>query len=182
MLNCVDIVVLVIQHKLTGRRSPVEMLIRKKMRSEILTEDLIRDTFRQYGCVLKDFYEPISCIADSLLMTKDPLIVPSGSLFYKEMFIHFDEYCQQEVVQALIQHICSGGESGSSADSPAVAAIAALQDLASNHWEDLVKLSGFLITLLEYLDYMSLPQVKRIMELLSKMAYGFAFGDQSREK
>ena len=79
------------------------------MRSELLTGELLKSTFRIYWCVLKNFFEQLRAMADSLLLTKDPLVVPYGSLFYTEMFLHFEEYYQQEVVEALIQHICCAG-------------------------------------------------------------------------
>ena len=173
---------MVIQHKLTGRRRNVEMLLRRKMRSECLTEDLIKETFRLYSCVLKNFFEQLRAIADSLLLSNDPIVMSYGSLFYKEMFTRFEEYYQQEVVEALIQHICCGGETSSSTDSPAMVSVLALQELANTSWNDLVRLSAYVITLLEYLDYMSLPQVKRIMELLAKLAYGFASDDVTKTR
>lgn len=43
---CADLLVLVVQHKLTGRRRGVESLLRRKMRLELLTADLVRRTFQ----------------------------------------------------------------------------------------------------------------------------------------
>lgn len=173
---------LIIQHKLTGRRRGVEMLLRKKLRLEVLSTELVKETFQLYGCVLKNFFEQLRAIADSLLLTPDPLVVLHGSLFYQEMFVHFDEFYQQEVVEALIQHVCCGGESAASPDSPATAALVVLHDLSQSNWEQLVRFSAFIVTLLEYIEYMALPQVKRIMELLANMSYGFASTDESKTK
>jgi len=104
------------------------------MRCEQLTGELLKGAFRLYSCVLKNFFEQLRAIADSLLLTKDPLVIPHGSLFYTEMFEGFEEYYQQEVVEALIQHICCAGETTSSADSPATASVIALQQLADTCW------------------------------------------------
>lgn len=152
------------------------------MRSEIFTTELVKETFQLYNCVLKNHFEQLCAIADSLLMTSDPLVIAYGSMFYQEMFIHFDEFYQQEVVQALIQHVCCGGDRTSSPDSPATAALVVLQELAENHWEQLIRFSAFVVTLLEYIEYMALPQVKRVMELLAKLAYGFAMTDESKKR
>ena len=179
---CCDLIVLVIQHKLTGRRRVVESLLKKKMRAEMFSADLIKETFRVYSFVLKDFFEQLRSMADSLLLSRDPLAVSCGAALYKEMFIHFDGYYQQEVVVALMHHVGSGGEMLSSDTSPASSSIAALQELAMNRWEDMVQLSNFIITILEYLDYMPLPQVKRVMELLARMAYGYTVQDQTKSR
>ena len=173
---------LLIQHKLTGRRLAVEKLILKKMRTEAITTEMVQDTFDNYVCVLKNFFEQLRTIADCLLLTSDPLVVSQGSLFYQEMFIHLDEFYQQEVVEALIQHICCGGGSSATPDSPATASLIVLQFLADEHWQYLVRFSAFAITLLEYLEYMGLQQVKRVMELLAKMAFGFSVDDNEKKR
>ena len=84
------------------------------------------------------------------------------------------------VIDVSLFHSNHSGEMSSSADSPATASALALQQLANNCWCDLVRLSAYIVTLLEYLDYMPLPQVKRIMELLAKLAYGFSPTDESK--
>ncbi len=54
-----------------------------------------------YASVLKDFFEQLRSMADSLLLSREPLAVAAGSLLYKQMFQHFDSYFQQEVVDLL---------------------------------------------------------------------------------
>lgn len=179
---CADLLILIIQHKLTGRRRGVETLLKKKLRTEILSTETVKQTFQLYSSVLKNYFEQLRAIADSLLLASDPLIVSYGSLFYQEMFVHFEEFYQQEVVEALIQHVCCGGESASSAASPAAAALTVLQELSESGWEQLARFSAFIVTLLEYIEYMALPQVKRVMELLAAMSYGFSSTDESKTK
>lgn len=152
------------------------------MRSETLTVDLVKETFQLYDCVLKNYFEQLIAIADCLLLSSDPLVITHGSIFFQEMFIHFDEFYQQEVVQSLIQHVCCCGDRTSSVDSPATAALVVLQELSESNWEHLVRFSGFLVTLLEFIEYMALPQVKKVMELLAKMAYGFSMSDESKSR
>lgn len=117
------------------------------------------------------------------------MAVPHGSLIYLEMFARLDEFHQQEVVEALIQHICSSGgggghaaTDGSAAENPATAALIVLQELAETRWEHLVRFSALAVSLLEFLEYMGLAQIKRIMELLAKMAYGFSDADESKKR
>lgn len=148
----------------------------------MITTDLVKETFQVYDCVLKNYFEQLCAIADSLILTADPLVISYGSMFFQEMFIQFDEFYQQEVVQALIQHVCCAGDKTSSPDSPATAAMLVFQELAETHWEHLIRFSGFIITLLEYIEYMALPQVKRVMELLAKMAYGFSATDEAKTR
>ncbi|XP_057379729.1 Fanconi anemia group D2 protein-like [Daphnia carinata] len=179
-LTCIDLLVLVIQHKLSGRRLEVELTIRKKIRSETLTTELVKETFKLYDCVLKNHFEQLCAIADSLILTSDPLLALHGSVCFQEMFVHFDEFYQQEVVQALIQYVSCAGHKSSSDNSPATAALIVLQELADANWNHLVRFSAFIVSLLEYIEYMALPQVKRVMELLAKMAYGFSMTDETK--
>lgn len=172
--------VLVIQHKISGRRPEVELTIRKKIRSEKLTTELVKETFKLYDCVLKNYFEQLCAIADNLILTSDPLLALHGSVFFQEMFVHFDEFYQQEVVQALIQYVSCAGHNSSSNNSPATAALIVLQELADANWNHLVRFSAFIVSLLEYIEYMALPQVKRVMELLAKMAYGFSMTDETK--
>lgn len=179
-LTCSDMLVLVIQHKISGRRPEVELTIRKKIRSEKLTTELVKETFKLYDCVLKNYFEQLCAIADNLILTSDPLLALHGSVFFQEMFVHFDEFYQQEVVQALIQYVSCAGHNSSSNNSPATAALIVLQELADANWNHLVRFSAFIVSLLEYIEYMALPQVKRVMELLAKMAYGFSMTDETK--
>ena len=171
-----------IQHRFAGRRRAVELLFRKQMRSETIPTELLQETFQLYNCVLKKYFEQLCAIADSLLLTSDSLVIAYGSLLYQEMFVHFDEYYQQEVVQALVQHVCCHGHRTSSPGSPATAALVVLQELAENNWEQLIRFSAFVVTMVEYIDSMALPQVKRVMELLAYMAYGFKVTDESKRR
>ena len=156
---------------MTGCRVAVEKLILKKMRTEAITTELVQDTFGIYVCALKNFFEQLCTIADCLLLTSDPLVVSQGSLFYQEMFIH--ECSRQEVVEALIQHICRGGGSSATNDIPATASLIVLQFLADEHWQYLVPFAMCFLTLFDQLDKIALQHVKRVMKLLAKIAFAF---------
>jgi len=102
------------------------------------------------------------------------------------MFSRLDEFYQQEVVEVLIQHICCSGVgasgNGGGTESPATASLVVLQELADNRWGDLVQFSALAVSLLEYLQYMGLALIKKVMELLARMAYGFSETNQSQNR
>ena len=90
------------------------------------------------------------------------------------------------MIDALIQHICCSGEvvsgNGAGAESLATASLALLQELADNRWGDLVRFSSSAVSLLEYLEYMSPAQIRKVMKLLATIAYGFSETNLSQSR
>lgn len=85
------------------------------------------------------------------------------------------------MVLSLIRHVSANG-GGDGESSPATAAVLALNELALNEWDAMVQQSAFVVSILEYLDYMPLPQVKRVMELLARIGYGYSVEDQTKSR
>uniref|UniRef100_A0A2K5LMV4 FA complementation group D2 n=1 Tax=Cercocebus atys TaxID=9531 RepID=A0A2K5LMV4_CERAT len=75
-----------------------------------IQEQLLQSTFSVHYLVLKDMCSSILSLAQSFPHSLDQSIISFGSLLYKYAFKFFDTYCQQEVVGALVTHICSGNE------------------------------------------------------------------------
>ena len=102
------------------------------------------------------------------------------------MFSRLDVCYQKEVVEAIIQHICCslGGDSenGGDAESLSSASVVLLQNLVENHLEVLVKHSDLTVALLGCLKNLSLFQVKKVTQLLAKIAYGFPDSYQPQDR
>nr|XP_055116458.1 Fanconi anemia group D2 protein isoform X4 [Symphalangus syndactylus] len=94
----------------TQTKKYIERVLRNKIRSGCIKEQLLQSTFSIHYLVLKDMCSSILSLAQSLLHSLDQSIISFGSLLYKYAFKFFDTYCQQEVVGALVTHICSGNE------------------------------------------------------------------------
>ncbi|XP_040484403.1 Fanconi anemia group D2 protein isoform X2 [Ursus maritimus] len=101
---------LIIYSTNTQTKKYIERVLRNKIRSGCFQEQLLQSTFYIHYLVLKDICPSILSLAQSLLHSLDQSIILFGSLLYKYAFTFFDTYCQQEVVGALVTHICSGNE------------------------------------------------------------------------
>uniref|UniRef100_A0A4W3K0T5 FA complementation group D2 n=1 Tax=Callorhinchus milii TaxID=7868 RepID=A0A4W3K0T5_CALMI len=58
--------------------------------------------------VVREYFPTILSLAQTLLRSTDPSVVSFACEMYKLAFRTFDSYCQQEVVGALVTHVCSG--------------------------------------------------------------------------
>ncbi|XP_044772401.1 Fanconi anemia group D2 protein isoform X3 [Neomonachus schauinslandi] len=101
---------LIIYSTNTQTKKYIERVLRNKIRSGCFQEQLLQSAFYIHYLVLKDICPSILSLAQSLLHSLDQSIILFGSLLYKYAFKFFDTYCQQEVVGALVTHICSGNE------------------------------------------------------------------------
>ena len=68
--HCVDFLILLMEHKLSTLRTPVELLIKHKLRSEAMSADLVTEALKLYGFVLKNYFDQLRAVADSLLLSK----------------------------------------------------------------------------------------------------------------
>uniref|UniRef100_A0A8C2R0Q7 FA complementation group D2 n=1 Tax=Capra hircus TaxID=9925 RepID=A0A8C2R0Q7_CAPHI len=101
---------LIIYSTNTQTKKYIERVLRNKIRSGCFEEDLLQGTFYIHYLVLKDVCPSILSLAQSLLNSLDQSIILFGSLLYRYSFMFFDTYCQQEVIGALVTHVCSGNE------------------------------------------------------------------------
>nr|XP_034367571.1 Fanconi anemia group D2 protein isoform X3 [Arvicanthis niloticus] len=101
---------LIIYSTSTQTKKSAEKLLRNKIQSGCIQEQLLDSTFSTHDLVLKDICPSILLLAQTLFHSQDQRIILFGSLLYKYAFKFFDAYCQQEVVGALVTHVCSGNE------------------------------------------------------------------------
>uniref|UniRef100_A0A8B9N3E4 FA complementation group D2 n=1 Tax=Accipiter nisus TaxID=211598 RepID=A0A8B9N3E4_9AVES len=106
-----DLIVLLLIHSTnTKNRKQIEKVLRSKIRLGCMPEQLMQNAFQNHSMVIKDFFPSILALAQTFLHSSHPAIVSFGSCMYKQAFAAFDSYCQQEVVTALVTHVCSGNE------------------------------------------------------------------------
>ncbi|XP_057562547.1 Fanconi anemia group D2 protein isoform X2 [Hippopotamus amphibius kiboko] len=156
---------LIIYSTNTQTKKYIERVLRNKIRSGCFQEELLQGTFYIHYLVLKDVCPSILSLAQSLLHSLDQSIILFGSLLYKYAFKFFDTYCQQEVIGALVTHICSGNE--------------AEVDIALDVLLELVVLNPsamrlnavFVKGILDYLDNMSPEQIRKLFYILSMLAF-----------
>ncbi|XP_032503885.1 Fanconi anemia group D2 protein isoform X6 [Phocoena sinus] len=149
----------------TQTKKCIERVLRNKIRSGCFQEQLLQSTFYIHYLVLKDICPSILSLAQSLLHSLDQSIILFGSLLYKYAFNFFDTYCQQEVIGALVTHICSGNE------AEVDTALDVLLDLVVLNPSAMRLNAVFVKGILDYLDNMSPQQIRKLFYILSTLAF-----------
>ncbi|XP_046951462.1 Fanconi anemia group D2 protein [Lynx rufus] len=143
----------------------VERVLRNKIRSGCFEEQLLQSTFYIHYMVLKDVCPSILSLAQSFVHSLDRSIILFGSLLYKYAFNFFDTYCQQEVVGALVTHICSGNEAEVDTGLDVLLELVVLNLSA-------MRLNAIFVKgILDYLDNMSPWQIRKLFYILSTLAF-----------
>ncbi|XP_036911502.1 Fanconi anemia group D2 protein isoform X1 [Sturnira hondurensis] len=159
------VMLLIIYSTNTQTKKYVERVLRNKIRSGCFEEQLLYSTFFIHHLVLKDVFPSILSLAQNLLHSLDPSIILFGSLLYKYAFKFFDNYCQQEVVGALVTHICSGNE------AEVDTALDVLLELVLLNLSAMRLNAVYVKGILDYLDKMSPRQIRKSFYLLSTLAF-----------
>ncbi|XP_022353957.1 Fanconi anemia group D2 protein isoform X2 [Enhydra lutris kenyoni] len=156
---------LIIYSTNTQTKKYIERVLRNKIRSGCFQEQLLQSTFYIHDLVLKDICPSILSLAQCLLHSLDQSIILFGSLLYKYAFKFFDTYCQQEVVGALVTHICSGNE------AEVDTALDVLLELVVLNLSAMRLNAVFVKGILDYLDNMSPQQIRKLFYILSTLAF-----------
>ncbi|XP_021116162.1 Fanconi anemia group D2 protein isoform X3 [Heterocephalus glaber] len=161
-----DVVMLFIIYSTnTHTKKYIEKVLRSKIRSGCFDQQLLEGTFCVHFMVLEDICPSILLLAQSLFHSQDESITSFGSLLYKYSFRIFDTYCQQEVVGALVTHVCSGNEAEVDAALDVFLELTILDPPA-------MRLNAvFVKGLLDYLDNMSPQQIRKLFHILSTLAF-----------
>uniref|UniRef100_A0A2I2YHN9 FA complementation group D2 n=1 Tax=Gorilla gorilla gorilla TaxID=9595 RepID=A0A2I2YHN9_GORGO len=149
----------------TQTKKYIERVLRNKIRSGYIQEQLLQSTFSVHYLVLKDMCSSVLSLAQSLLHSLDQSIISFGSLLYKYAFKFFDTYCQQEVVGALVTHICSGNE------AEVDTALDVLLELVVLNPSAMMMNAVFVKGILDYLDNISPQQIRKLFYVLSTLAF-----------
>ncbi|KAJ3603047.1 hypothetical protein NHX12_030791, partial [Muraenolepis orangiensis] len=149
-----DLLVLLILHTTNANHSRrgAERLLKVKVRAGQIQDGLLHKTFKGY--------------AQSLLRSPDPCVVPFGGHMYRLSFVTFDSYCQQEVVGSLVTHVCSGV--GGEVD----VALELLCGLVTEKPSEMALYAVFVKGILDYMDNLTPQQIRRLFQLLSRLAFG----------
>ncbi|GAA6215791.1 Fanconi anemia group D2 protein [Lates japonicus] len=164
----IDLLVLFILHSTNANQSRrgAERILKVKVRTGMIQEALLQKTFRDYSQVMRGYFSSILALAQSLLRSPDPCVVPFGGHMYRLSFTVFDSYCQQEVVGSLVTHVCSGvcGEVDM--------ALELLCGLVTEKPSEMALYAVFVKGILDYMDNLTPQQIRRLFHLLSRLAFG----------
>uniref|UniRef100_A0A8C5WYS2 FA complementation group D2 n=1 Tax=Laticauda laticaudata TaxID=8630 RepID=A0A8C5WYS2_LATLA len=157
------IMLLIIYATSTKNKKQIERLLKSKIQSGCLREQLLQNAFRYHSLV--DLFPAILSVAESFVNSADPCVISFGSCMYKQAFMAFDSYCQQEIVGALVAHICGGNK------VEVDVSLDILTDLVSVHTSSVVSYIVFLKSTLDYMDNLGPQQIRKLFHILSMLAF-----------
>ncbi|XP_037759354.1 Fanconi anemia group D2 protein isoform X4 [Chelonia mydas] len=161
-----DLIVLLLIHTTnTKSRKQIERVLRNKIPLGCVPEQLLQSAFRNHSLVIKDFFPSILSLAQTFLHSADPCVVSFGSCMYKQAFSAFDSYCQQEVVSALVTHICGGN------DVEVDISLDVLTDLVTLHTSSLIRYATFVKNILDYTEKLNPQQIRKLFYILGELAF-----------
>ncbi|KAM7011534.1 Fanconi anemia group D2 protein [Passerculus sandwichensis] len=161
-----DLIVLLLIHSTNTRnRKQTEKVLRSKIRLGCMPEQLMQNAFQDHATVIKDFFPSILALAQTFLHSAHPAVVSFGSCMYKQAFAAFDSYCQQEVVSALVTHVCSGSE------TELDISLDVLTDLVVLHTSLLMRYATFVKTILDSTQKLNPCQIRKLFYILSTLAF-----------
>uniref|UniRef100_A0A669CFF0 FA complementation group D2 n=1 Tax=Oreochromis niloticus TaxID=8128 RepID=A0A669CFF0_ORENI len=165
-LKVMDLLVLLILHSTNANQSRrgAERVLKVKVRNGLIQEALLQRTFRDY--VMRGYFPSTLALAQSLVRSPDPCMVPFGGHMYRHAFTAFDSYCHQEVVGSLVTHVCSGV--GGEVD----VALELLCGLVNEKPSEMAMYAVFVKGILDYMDNLTPQQIRRLFHLLSRLAFG----------
>uniref|UniRef100_A0A7N6AQA6 FA complementation group D2 n=1 Tax=Anabas testudineus TaxID=64144 RepID=A0A7N6AQA6_ANATE len=167
-----DLLALFILHSTNANQSRrgAERVLKLKVRTGLIQEALLQRTFRDYSqvgqSVMRGYFPSILALAQSLLRSTDPCVVPFGGHMYRHSFTAFDSYCQQEVVGSLVTHVCSG------VNGEVDVALELLCGLVTEKPSEMSLYAVFVKGILDYMDNLAPQQIRRLFHLLSRLAFG----------
>ncbi|XP_043833662.1 Fanconi anemia group D2 protein [Dromiciops gliroides] len=169
-----DLLMLLIIYSVnTQSKKCIERLLRNKVQSGFIPEQLLQSTFYTYTSVLRDVFPSILSLAQSLLHSTDQSVISFGSLLYKYAFMSFDTYYQQEVIGALVTHVCSGN------DAEVDIALEVLSELVVLNLSAVRLYAVFVKGILDYLDNLTPSQIRKLFYILSMLAFSKGHEDSS---
>ncbi|XP_069822588.1 Fanconi anemia group D2 protein [Dendropsophus ebraccatus] len=165
-LKVTDFLVLLILYTTNSNcKQQVERVLKNKVRSGCITNQLLQNMFKSHTQVLMFYFPSILSLAQTLLRSLEPVVSLFGSHLFKHAFMVFDRYCQQELIVALVTHVCSGcaGEVDTALD--------AISDLVLSHTAAVALYSVFIKGILDHLDNLSSLQIRKLFQILCTLGF-----------
>ncbi|KAG0320044.1 Fanconi anemia group D2 protein [Linnemannia gamsii] len=162
----IDVMVMFILYSIVSLKKKVEVMIRKKIIEGLLTRKLLEDTILVHGVSLREYMSAVLSISENLLRSSQnhPIVARTASALYTSAFQVSDAYYRQEIVGSLLVHI------GSGSNVEIDASLAVLQDIVQVSRSTLNEYSLFIKGVLDYMDNLSLEQIRLFFVILGSLA------------
>ncbi|XP_052284224.1 Fanconi anemia group D2 protein-like isoform X1 [Dreissena polymorpha] len=160
----IDLFMLLILHG-TPRKKAVESLFRNKIRAGCFNEVYLKKVFSVHSLVLKGYFQSLLKLSEVLLRSPELPVSYFGCSLYKHCFIAFEPYHRQEIVGNMVEHIGSGFE------AEIDASLDILADLVTHHLNKVAPFAILVKSMLDYLDNLSVGQIRKLYVILSALAF-----------
>nr|XP_032827661.1 Fanconi anemia group D2 protein isoform X2 [Petromyzon marinus] len=159
----IDFLVLLILH--INHHKAVESLVQAKVRAGRLGDKLLQAVFSGHTPVTCEYFPSILALAQTLLRSPDPVVASFAGRVYCHVFFCFDPYYQQEVVGSLVTFVCNGYT------AEVDTALQVLHELVQQRTASLASYAVFIKGILDYLENLSLTQIRKLFFILSTLAF-----------
>ncbi|KAI8351968.1 Fanconi anaemia protein FANCD2 [Mortierella sp. GBAus27b] len=162
----IDVMVMFILHSIVSLKKKIEVLIRRMIIEGTLTRKLLQETILVHGESLREYMPSVLSISESLLRASanHPIVARTASVLYTCAFEVSDAYYRQEIIGSLLVHI------GSGSIVEIDASLAVLQNIAHVSRSTLSEYSAFIKGILDYLDNLTLEQIRLFFVVLGSLA------------
>ena len=163
-LKTLDVLVLLLLRDLPNKQKNIDALVRNKIRSGELTEELLKHCFKNHSKFIVTIFSSVQAIAESLMCSHEKVLQGWSTSIYLHSFSHLNQYCKQEIVVDLMTQIGTNVQTRNNA-------IATVYILAKDQTNVLTQFAVFISSMLDHVTTLTLPQVRKIMDILSILAY-----------
>ncbi|ORX90317.1 hypothetical protein K493DRAFT_356944 [Basidiobolus meristosporus CBS 931.73] len=161
-----DFIILIIMHSLKNIKKKAESIFRKKISSGVFSLSLLEETIINHHEALREYFGSLLSLAEAQLRAcqNNMILGRAASVIYEACFRTFDSYYRQEVIGSLVTHI------GSGASWEIDTALDCLLNIVTTCAKEAVPFSIFIKGILDYLDNLSITQIRVLFSIFSALA------------
>ena len=104
-LKTLDVLVLLLLRDLPNKQKNIDALVRNKIRSGELTEELLKLCFKNHSKFIVTIFSSVQAIAESLMCSHEKVLQGWSTSIYLHSFCHLNQYCKQEIIVDLMTQI-----------------------------------------------------------------------------
>ena len=165
LFRTLDFLVLMVSLSLsTTNKKHAQAVIKKKASSHHLTSGTIKRAVLSHGENLQCYFPVLFALCDYMMFSGLDCFNELCVELYSDLFATSDTFGRQEVIGSLVTHIGTGLEFNIGIS------LSVLLILSRNEPEKVTPFSIFIKSVLDYLDQLSISQVRQLFEVLSNLA------------
>ncbi|ORY40978.1 hypothetical protein BCR33DRAFT_719084 [Rhizoclosmatium globosum] len=159
----IDLIVMVLLRQDLQNQKKIDTLIKSKIKEGLMSPDLVTETFGQYFVGMQQYFPTMLSLCEMLV--REGVVYHLAAVpMYCSSFTVFDAQFRQQLVGCLIAHI------GSGVQHEVDCALDILLKLTVQNPEGVLRFSIFVKGLLDYLDQLSINQIRVLYEIFATLA------------